>query len=114
MSNILPEPDRAIAFTAKGVEFDDQDAQLLGLESPAPVDVVTDRAFEYVGRYSDILNSLQTELNHPESALLGASQDQSQATHRMESVRRQLKRLEYIAKAAGTVSMQDLFKPPEV
>lgn len=127
MSETTPEPERAIAFTAEGVVLHVLDAKLLGLKAPvseddptsppttvtAPMDIVMTRAWEYVGRYSDVMSTLQAELDHPDSTRLGAAEDRFQMVARMQEVRGQLARLQEIAEIVGVVSMQEMFRPPE-
>ena len=100
------DPYDPIGFDGDNALFSEADGALLGMESPAPVDAVTDKAFERVSHYQDLVQGIEAELRAFDDAELGAAERKSALHRELVEAHASLRRLQVICQTVGAVSLQ--------
>lgn len=105
MAEPSSDSDLAIDFEGDNVIFSPRDEELLGLFSPAPVNEVVDRAWDYLGRYQQHKAELSLEVRGIETAALGSSKQQSKLRQQIYAAEQDIARLQMFCQEVGAVSL---------
>jgi hypothetical protein len=106
MTDRYSAAERPIGFDGENVLLETADEDLLNLMSPAPVDVVADQAWDYLGRFQQRRAELIADLENLDVNELSAATRRPEFISQLGTMVRSIARLEVLCRDVGTVSLQ--------